>query len=148
MKIIKQEWDGGCGLACIAMICDTTFKNVTKKIKNLRNKTGNSTSIKDFETLLPHYGIECERIKFNSWEKLKGVYIVGVNEYFKKNGKREGWHWVVVIRNHSKFLILDPDDEECINWGDSRVEEKEGYIARKNCDIIKVNMRVPNSIKI
>ena len=148
MKLIKQEGKGGCGLACIAMVCDTTLEDVAEKIKKIRNKTGSSTSIKDFENLLPEYDIEFNRITFTNWDDLKGVYIVGVNEYKNSKGNRGGWHWVVVIKNDKVFLIIDPDEDECVNWGEAWINEKDGYNAREKCDIIKCNIRFPKSIAI
>lgn len=149
MKIVKQEGDLGCGIACIAMICDKTFDDIQTEIKKHRNKTGASTSITDFETLLSKNDIKHERLKFTSWADLNGVYIVGV-----KNDSGKGWHWVVVIKNKNKnknkFLILDPNEDECMNYGDIRCDEEyeNNYEARENCDIIKCNIRFPTSIKI
>lgn len=148
MIIVRQEWDGGCGLACVAMICNTTFSDVANSIKIIRNKTGSSTSIKDFESLLPRYNVKCNRIKFKNWDDLNGVYIVGVNEYKNYQGNRGGWHWVVVIKNEKIFFILDPDENECVNWGEVWINQKDGYKARENCDIIKCNIRFPEAITI
>lgn len=150
MKIVRQEGDLGCGIACIAMICDKTFDDIKTEIKKHRNKTGASTSITDFETLLSKNDIKHERLKFTSWADLNGVYIVGVDEYENDEGNRGGWHWVVAIKNKDKFLILDPDKDKCMNYGDiwCNKKKKDSYEARENCDIIKCNIRFPTSIKI
>ena len=107
MRIIKQEGEGGCGLACIAMICDTTVSDVAQKIKDSRKKTGYSTSITDMESLLPNYDVESTRLKFKNWNELNGVYIVGVNEYKNRRGKRGGWHWIVAIKNYDTGRCQD-----------------------------------------
>ena len=149
MKYVNQPEEDGCGIACVAMICNKTFDEVLKMTKTKLGKTGALTYIKDLEELLDEYGVESEREKFKSWDGLNGIYIVGVNETKNKHGKRATWHWVVVLKNTQKFLILDPNVNECINYGDCWAEEEDGYIARKNCTIIKcTNIRFPSSIKI
>lgn len=148
MKLIRQEGDGGCGLACIAMLCDKPLEDVAKKIRSERKKTGYSTSISDFEVLFKSYNKSFERLRFHNWDDLHGIYIIGVNERRMKNGKREGWHWIVVIKDDDRFLIVDPDENECIHWGDCWIEKPDGYQARKNCDIIKCNISPPTTIEI
>ncbi|MFZ2948970.1 MAG: hypothetical protein WA003_05750, partial [Desulfuromonadaceae bacterium] len=73
--------------------------------------------------LAKHTNINAEQAKFPGWENIQGTSIVGVNS----NGK--GYHWVIVIKNDSKFVIIDPADAQVyqgIMWIN---DAEEGFVA-------------------
>lgn len=108
MKRIIQEDSTGCGLACIAMLANKTYKTVRKVAERLEIKNQDKfyTGTKDLRELSQYFGIDIgfKRVKFNSYKSLPNIAILAIN-YREKS---ENWHWVVYYRTDNDEYVLDP----------------------------------------
>ena len=124
MKRVRQEHPTGCGIACIAMVCGTTYSNVMNEAKEL---LGWDNSQKTFYTDSSHLQKLLHAMKVNSqkgrsvgkWGSLPNTAIAGIN-YDKKHNR---WHWVVFCREVDREYVLDPRSkrEERTDFGRMRL---------------------------
>lgn len=108
MRRVKQKDSNGCGLACIAMLANKTYKEV-RKIAVTKVGLGDGgfyTGTKELRALSDHYGIVLgkRRRPFKSFAALPETAILAIN--YKKAEDR--WHWVVYRRSPKDEFIYDP----------------------------------------
>jgi len=97
---------------------------------------------KDLIPILGEINIDAEIKKSKSWDDINGVAIVGVNR--KPNGY---FHWVLVIKDKNKFIIIDPEEAE-VYQGSVWADDPHGYIHSKNSsEFISINIKI-STIKI
>lgn len=112
MKFRRQENQRGCGLACVAMICDVPYKAVRKEfieqngepeydyspIRGSTTKRYGTTST-DLHLLFAANDVKSNQklLSFKGWDKLPDICILSVNHRKELMGgtKRSMWHWVV-----------------------------------------------------
>lgn len=111
---VEQVDSGGCGLACLAMLLDTTYARIVELAPDLCGKCGvNQTEMDHF---LAEHGLHVRRLyqkqrfdgKFRApWppKPFADRHLVGVVQT-----KTDVWgHWVVM---DEKGVIYDPADPE------------------------------------
>ena len=119
IRLVKQEHVYGCGLACVAMVSNATYKSVRFEYdeifgepewvfskKHKRHCLDYGTSAKDLATLLKVYGVNSSNklLNFKGWDGLTDVAILSA--YHKSVNDAVNWHWVVYDRNQN--AVLDP----------------------------------------
>lgn len=108
MHRIVQEDPTGCGLACVAMLSNTTYKKVRKAALEIDLLKGRTlyTSAKDLHNLAKKFDLSLgqRRRKFKSFDALPDTAILAIN-YRPKTGS---WHWVVYHRNSKDEYVIDP----------------------------------------
>lgn len=113
MRLVKQEYNTSCGIACVAMLAGKSQNAVMQKAIKLFNweysqeflEENSRTNSRDLIRLLAKFGLTAILKKFESWDALEGRNIVAVRFYKETNR----WHWIVTERKGSKLKILDPD---------------------------------------
>lgn len=107
-RVAQRDFEAGdCGIACVAMVADTTYEkaHAAALALGLRSKNGDYyTSHKNLEELLLKLGKRCSRQRFRSMREVIGPAIVKVN--LREGGKY--WHWVVAIVRGHDVVVLDP----------------------------------------
>ena len=119
IRLVKQEHVYGCGLACVAMVSNTTYKSVRFEYdeifgepewvfskKRKRHCLDYGTSAGDLSDLMKIYGVQSSRrlLHFKSWDSLSDIAIISV--YHKSVEDNTSWHWVVFDRKQN--VVLDP----------------------------------------
>ncbi len=110
IQIVEQGDPSGCGIACLAMILCRSYESVKDDLeKSLGWRHGKETFYTKPPTLVDYLvrcGISAKKCKFGGWNNLDGTALLGVNSNAGK------YHWIVVIRNKTSFLIIDPETAE------------------------------------
>ena len=107
MRRVEQKSDkmADCGVACVALVTNSSYKEAYECLHHLRNDDGEHYSRhKELSDAIQTLGYFVRQKRFNSFRAIEGVAIVAVNK--RKDGC---WHWVVV--NHSDpntSYIYDP----------------------------------------
>ncbi len=115
IRLVRQEDDTGCGIACVAMVADLPYQKVKDVLMELKgwkkpDRQLYTRAKTHLDPLLKKLGIQFELKKSRGWDDIQGVCLLGVN-------RDEGYfHWVVVIKDSGRFLILDPAYGEVIQW--------------------------------
>ena len=129
VKLLKQGDETGCGIACVAMVANSDYETTKAKMMEIENW---HASKKKFYTRACHLQKLLEVINVKSaiksskkWDDIKGCAIVGVNRE-----KNEPFHWVVVIKDASRFIIIDPEQGE-IFWGGEWADKENSYTHSK-----------------
>ena len=110
MRRILQGDSTGCGLACIAMLADCSYKKVKKKAVqklNFSNKRKLYTGTRHLKILGKCFGINIagsRRRPFKNWDALPDTAIISINP----NLNHTSWHWVVFSRTNGASFVLDP----------------------------------------
>lgn len=133
IKLRNQLNKRGCGLACVAMICDIPYRKVQQDFEKIYGEPGYSYSTrtkntcKDYRTdvtglryLFEENGVRCGRrlMKFKGWEKLPDICVLAVFVRQETIGgyTSERWHWTVYDREQN--VVLDPYQ---YNWKPSGI---------------------------
>ncbi|HEY1268931.1 MAG TPA: cysteine peptidase family C39 domain-containing protein [Candidatus Binatia bacterium] len=111
MKIVLQEDETGCGLACVAMIAGKTYPEVKQTAAQLGIRVKDKKLYSDTQyvrRLLRRFRIETSPAEkpFASWDALPDRALLSI-KYHKEND-RPMWHWVVFERNEGQAAVLDP----------------------------------------
>ena len=120
VALVKQQDDTGCGIACVAMCLKENYDNSKARFAVLLNwgsqKKNFYTRLPEISRVLDAAQVNYSTKKSSSWEDVQGTCIVGVN--------REGrhWHWVVVIKDNVRFLVLDPETGEIFQHAERQEE--------------------------
>ena len=109
LKRIIQEDSSGCGLACIAMLAKTSYKNVKKiALKKLEFSPSGPfyTDTNDLRKLAKHFGIELgqKRVPVKCLDRLPKLAILAINYQKRKNT----WHWVLYVKEENDKFVYDP----------------------------------------
>jgi ABC-type bacteriocin/lantibiotic exporter with double-glycine peptidase domain len=108
---VRQRDYSGCGIACVAMLSNKTYREVKKQLykqpKFKGKKIGFYTEYSDIEKLLSNFKLRLSKIKkTNRWSKIRKRALVAVN--YRKIKKSSYWHWVVFEKEKQGLFILDP----------------------------------------
>ena len=109
MKRILQENPSGCGLACVAMLANKSYKEVREKARSLGFDSDRClrTSAGELRSLLKECGISASKhlISFRNWDQLPDICILAINY----NKSTEIWHWVVFASTNGSKYVFDPN---------------------------------------
>lgn len=111
MKIVLQEDETGCGLACVAMIAGKTYAEVKQSAASLGIRVKDKKLYSDTKyvrRLLRRFGIQssAEEKPFVSWEALPDKALLSIK--YHQESFRNVWHWVVFERKEGQAAVLDP----------------------------------------
>lgn len=111
MKVVLQEDETGCGLACVAMVAGKTYREVKQTAASLGISVKDKKLYSDTKyvrRLLRRFGIQSsdEERPFVSWEALPDRALLSIK--YHKESFRNVWHWVVFERNEGNAAVLDP----------------------------------------
>jgi len=110
MKRVLQGNPSGCGLACVAMLANRSYREVRDKarlIPGFDNDHCLRTNASELRSLLEEYGISASKhlIPFRDWNHLPNLCILAINY----NESTEIWHWVIFTSNNGNKYVLDPN---------------------------------------
>lgn len=113
MKIepVIQEEATGCGIACVAMLTQKTYKEI-KEIANTNGIFAEDEKLwseTNYVRILLHklnIKTESNEIKFSSWDELPGLALLSIK--YRIENDRPLWHWVVFKRDNGQDMVLDP----------------------------------------
>ncbi|KAB2310678.1 hypothetical protein F8A87_08310 [Betaproteobacteria bacterium SCN2] len=124
ISLIKQKDKTGCGIACVAMIANRSYEEMKDAFAEILNWSTRReeyyTLAKDLGKALKKYGIRAKEKKSGCWDDIQGTAIVGVNR------RKKHFHWVVVVKDNHRFLILDPEKNE-VRCGKRWADKRNGY---------------------
>ncbi len=111
MKIVLQEDETGCGLACVAMLAGKTYAEVKQAAASLGIRVRDKNLYSDthyVRRLLRRFGIQCseEEKPFVSWEALPDKALLSIK--YHKESFRNVWHWGLFERKQGQSAVLDP----------------------------------------
>lgn len=127
MRRIRQGDTTGCGLACIAMLAKTSYKEVRKAAVDeldYERKGQFYTDTKELRELADFFDIELglKKRKFKSFESLSKLYdlaILAIN--YKEKSKT--WHWVLYCHTGSEEYVYDPNTKSNKRRDLTRIEK-------------------------
>lgn len=126
IHIIEQGDTSGCGIACLAVILCRSYQFVKDDLKkSLGWGEGKLTFYTKPSTLVDYLnkcGIFANQCKFDGWNNIVGTALLGVNSNAGK------YHWIVVIRNKTNFLIIDPETAEVYQGNEWANFANGGYV--------------------
>lgn len=136
MKIrrIKQEDNTGCGLACIAMLARTDYKEVREKAIEfgIRRNGKFYTNTRDLHKLGQAFDVKTNQRRVRCVDKrikerpdTKARFVLPDTAILAINERNDGvWHWVVYRRTPRDEYFLDPRSkrEERRDFGRIRIE--------------------------
>ena len=145
INLVKQDDKTGCGIACASMISEASYDEVKscliKQEKWGASKSTFYTKAPQLRDLLESFDVKTEIKWSKSWADISGIAIVGVN-------KDKGiFHWVLVLKDGTRFLIIDPMTAE-VYQGSEWAESDEGYHhSKRKSNYVLIHKKV-TSIKI
>lgn len=109
MKLVLEEDETGCGMACVAMLAQTDYFTSCCKFFRTKSGRGRLATTKDVRTALRHAGVSSGRrlTRFKKGEtcaSIKTDAILHVRPYRHRDAKIGHW----VVRDSKKRKILDP----------------------------------------
>lgn len=122
---MKQKDEGGCGIACFAMLAGTTYlqgKNIFEEHIFSRKDKKPHCRHYQIRKALEIFGIQTEKRPFRNWRLIDTHAIVPINRQLDG-----GWHWVVFVRDGNRPYILDPWGEKSRRRHDFRGLNARGY---------------------
>jgi ABC-type bacteriocin/lantibiotic exporter with double-glycine peptidase domain len=109
-RLVIQKTNSDCGLACVAMICETPYEKVLDKFMELglyakhKKALPYSTNFKDVNIVLASLGFEGKVQRFKNWDDISKPSIIKI-----PNNRKYSWHWVVAVPSDKhKVVIYDP----------------------------------------
>jgi ABC-type bacteriocin/lantibiotic exporter with double-glycine peptidase domain len=127
IRLVRQLDETGCGIACLAMIIGKSYQEAKAQLSEQLNWTARKTNFRtrapELMVFLKNCGITAKSGKFPGWDKLDGTALVGVNPF------EGGYHWVLVVKDATRFLIIDPVDAQVYQGNDWIDDKKDGYSA-------------------
>ncbi len=111
VKVVIQEEETGCGLACVAMLADKSYA----QIKTFANSLGIYAEDKNLwyhtdyvRQLLKEYNLYCseKELPFISWNQLPNLALLATKYHYEEG--KPFWHWCVFVRENNQSLVLDP----------------------------------------
>ncbi|HTM08157.1 MAG TPA: cysteine peptidase family C39 domain-containing protein [Verrucomicrobiae bacterium] len=111
MKIISQEDETGCALACVAMVAGKTYAEVKQTAAQLGIKVKDKklySETKYVRRLLSRFGIQASDVEkpFVGWGALPDTALLSI-KYHRENS-RNVWHWVAFERKQEQSAVFDP----------------------------------------
>lgn len=113
MKRVVQVDDEGCGIACVAMLADTSYKKVRNRIFGKRCVV--PTDTKSIRKALRKFGIASAKNLIRSTRAQHYTNLQQDALLRVKLPKRDApnWHWIVWDARRQRFL--DPDADPYVN---------------------------------
>lgn len=147
ITLVPQAVDSGCGIACLAMVTCQPYEKVKILLAHQCNWSPRRkklhTHAKDLIAYLhTHSDIRAQQSIFPGWEQLQGISILGVNR------ERSYYHWVIVIKNSTTFVIIDPTDAEVYQGNIWINDAKDGYVADARSAFVMLQNVVATHIRI
>lgn len=134
IKLIKQVDDTGCGIACVASVTNKSYdeiKDEATRIFNWTNRRGTFyLRVRDLDKLLSDLHVDFVQEKFQCWEKITGVFIVGVRIPNSNSGYH---HWIVAAPAKERLLVMDPIHGKCL---DGRKKENQKLVQGRKGSIM------------
>ena len=125
MRLVKQEYNTSCGIACVAMLAEKKHATVLKNVKvtfleRCFGKTNSYTNHSEIKQLLKNFHVSWQG-NFNSikqdiqsqknfWRALEGVNLVAVRFHIKD--RTEYWHWIIAEQTKNGLKIYDPNPKK------------------------------------
>jgi len=111
MKVVVQEEETGCGLACVAMLAGERYRSVREAAAELGVSAADEALWSDtapVRRLLAHFGIKAEagEVPFSGWAHLPEPALLATKLHYREG--RAFWHWVVFVREPEGPVVLDP----------------------------------------
>lgn len=111
IKVVVQEEVSGCGIACVAMLANTTYKEMKIRANTLGIFAEDKRLWSETEyvrTLLRDYNLQVspQEKPFTSWEDLPDLALIAI-KYHLEHG-RPYWHWSIFQRQGQTEVVLDP----------------------------------------
>lgn len=111
MDIVIQQDQTGCGIACVAMLTDTSYEEVKATAASLGVVPADKKLWSDtmyVRTLLRNSSISCSdsEVPFTTWQALPDLALIAIN-YRLENGMPL-WHWSVFKRETQGAVVYDP----------------------------------------
>jgi ABC-type bacteriocin/lantibiotic exporter with double-glycine peptidase domain len=132
-RIKQRKWEkGDCGLACVAMIAETSYdaiNNLFMKNGYVKKDGTYFTKHKHLIRLLGQLGFNASRRKFGSWKETSCPSIVKINKT-----KDNFWHWVVLVERNGWQVMLDPNPKMVDDIFDFRGKKGTGqyiYVSKR-----------------
>ena len=147
ITLVPQAVDSGCGIACLAMVTCQPYEKVKSLLAKQCNWTTRRkklhTHARDLITYLhTHSDIRAQQSTFPGWEQLQGTSILGVNR------EHNYYHWVVVIKNSTTFVIIDPTNAEVYQGNIWINDDKDGYVADARSAFVMLQNVIATHIRI
>ena len=111
MRLIKQDDDNGCGLACVAMVAGTSYAAVRRTYRDVcrkkRTDDVGTTSLSKLKEIMRRHDVAIDGRMKRSDQQPRDLDL-DFDALLKVNTRLEGqeWHWV--IWDHRRGLVLDP----------------------------------------
>ena len=112
MRLVKQNDDDGCGLACVAMVTGTSYGAVRRTYREVfrkkRTDEVGTTSLSKLKKIMRRHDIAIDgRMKRFAGRKPDELDL-GFDALLKVNPRLDGdeWHWV--LWDHRRHRVLDP----------------------------------------
>lgn len=108
--VVIQEEVTGCGIASVANILGTSYKDMKARANTLGIFADDESLWSDtryVRTLLNDAGVDVSEFEtpFESWNELPDLALLAIKHH-EENG-RAFWHWVVFKRENGQSAVLD-----------------------------------------
>lgn len=108
--VIIQEEVTGCGIASVANILGSSYKDMKARANALGIFADDESLWSDtryVRTLLNDAGVDVSEFEtpFESWDELPDLALLAIKHH-EENG-RAFWHWVVFKRENGQSAVLD-----------------------------------------
>jgi ABC-type bacteriocin/lantibiotic exporter with double-glycine peptidase domain len=139
MRLVHQQDDDTCGVACVAMICGLSFKQA----KAFMWEAGDGyTQVRRLIRALRHFGatVHSEQLKRSDFRKYSMLPFDAVINFSQAPGE-PFWnsHWAVWDVNKGK--LLDPDKDASPNGADHRYGFRYLHVGRLCRPVAEVRRR-------
>jgi ABC-type bacteriocin/lantibiotic exporter with double-glycine peptidase domain len=117
LRRIHQIRQDDCGIACVAIIANTTYKKSWTIIKKYLPKSSKRyTRTKVIRKALIHFNIKLSKaVTISDWSKINKLSLVAVN-FVPSLGI---WHWVIAVPVADKIIVIDPAQKNIVKNIDS-----------------------------
>lgn len=107
LDYVRQRGRTDCGVACLAMLCNTSWWGARSAIFGDKRCRSYSTRTADMSRGAAWLGYRLDRrlrpARGKGWREIPAPALVKV-----ANHKKRGWHWVVVAGDGDARLVYDP----------------------------------------
>lgn len=112
VRLVRQKDPTGCGIACIAMLSGTRYKDVRSRFKEIGPRLTDGkrfyTNAKEVCRLGALFGVEFERTRLTPIYNLENLPDLAILRVSNLCGDTRNWHWVVFQRGDGKREVFDP----------------------------------------
>lgn len=109
IKHVYQIDQNGCGIAVLAMVLNSTYKQVKSWMIEKgffeADSSDFGTTFQDLYKVLTEHKIKIERKrKFKQWKNIPAKIAIASTNYDKAGC----WHWIIFVRDIEGIYIYDP----------------------------------------